>query len=39
MATIYDVAKHAGVLPKTVSRVLNKGTSVSKKRARPLQRR
>lgn len=29
MATIYDVAKHAGVSPKTVSRVLNKDAPVS----------
>lgn len=28
MTTIYDVAKHAGVSPKTVSRVLNNSTSV-----------
>lgn len=31
MATIYDVAKHAGVSPKTVSRVLNKDAPVSEK--------
>ncbi|MEM1237838.1 MAG: LacI family DNA-binding transcriptional regulator [Pseudomonadota bacterium] len=31
MATIYDVAKHAGVSPKTVSRVLNKDAPVSAK--------
>lgn len=30
MATIYDVAKHAGVSPKTVSRVLNADAPVSK---------
>lgn len=30
MATIYDVAKHAGVSPKTVSRVLNGDAPVSK---------
>ncbi|MEM9524645.1 MAG: LacI family DNA-binding transcriptional regulator [Pseudomonadota bacterium] len=29
MATIYDVAKHAGVSPKTVSRVLNADAPVS----------
>ena len=29
MATIYDVAKHAGVSPKTVSRVLNHSESVA----------
>lgn len=31
MATIYDVAKRAGVSPKTVSRVLNKDAPVSEK--------
>ena len=31
MATIYDVARHAGVSPKTVSRVLNGDAPVSKK--------
>ncbi|MEL6690474.1 MAG: LacI family DNA-binding transcriptional regulator, partial [Pseudomonadota bacterium] len=31
MATIYDVAKKAGVSPKTVSRVLNKDAVVSEK--------
>lgn len=31
MATIYDVAKHAGVSPKTVSRVLNKDAPVSER--------
>ncbi|MEM9341645.1 MAG: LacI family DNA-binding transcriptional regulator [Pseudomonadota bacterium] len=31
MATIYDVAKRAGVSPKTVSRVLNKDAPVSAK--------
>lgn len=31
MATIYDVAKHASVSPKTVSRVLNKDAAVSEK--------
>lgn len=31
MATIYDVADHAGVSPKTVSRVLNGDAPVSKK--------
>lgn len=30
MATIYDVAKHAGVSPKTVSRVLNGDAPVSR---------
>ncbi len=30
MATIYDVAKHAGVSPKTVSRVLNGNAAVGK---------
>ncbi|KAJ54951.1 LacI family transcriptional regulator [Actibacterium mucosum KCTC 23349] len=34
MATIYDVAKHAGVSPKTVSRVLNKDAPVSQKTQR-----
>lgn len=31
MATIYDVAKHANVSPKTVSRVLNRDAPVSEK--------
>ena len=31
MATIYDVAKRAGVSPKTVSRVLNGDAPVAKK--------
>ena len=31
MATIYDVAKHAGVSPKTVSRVMNGDGPVGEK--------
>ena len=34
MATIYDVAKRAGVSPKTVSRVLNRDAPVSARTAK-----
>lgn len=37
MATIYDVAKLAGVSPATVSRVFN-GAGVSEERSRPCGR-